>query len=88
VLPMMCSHCPHVWVSLGRQLSVSWGNNVLFCFLVLLEFELRALSLICELSTTWAMPSAVFALVIFQTGAHAFPPSQPWIMILLAPPLA
>jgi hypothetical protein len=23
VLPMMCSHCPHVWVSLGRQLSVS-----------------------------------------------------------------
>jgi hypothetical protein len=46
----------------------------LWIFLMVLECELRALHLLGRYSTTGATLPALFALVIFQIGFHAFWP--------------
>jgi hypothetical protein len=40
-------------------------------------FELRTLHWLGRCSTTWAMPPAIFALVIFKIGSLGFCPGQP-----------
>jgi hypothetical protein len=44
-----------------------------FSLSLILEDELRASGLLGRYSTTWATPSAFFALVIFETGSHFMP---------------
>jgi hypothetical protein len=41
-------------------------------FLTVLVFELRAIHLLGRLSTIWAMPPALFTLVIFEIGSSLF----------------
>jgi hypothetical protein len=58
------------WACAVALCMVSW--NLLF-FLAVLQFELRALCLLGKYSTTWAMPPALFALVIFQIASQSRP---------------
>jgi hypothetical protein len=54
--------------------------NQPFFFFSVLEFELRAWNLSHAL--------ALFALVVFWLGSHAFAQGQPWPLILLSMPSA
>jgi uncharacterized membrane protein (DUF485 family) len=45
---------------------------VLFLFGTLLAIELWASHLLGRYSTTWAIPLALFALVIFEIGCHVY----------------
>jgi hypothetical protein len=54
----------------------------LFCFAVLLGFELRASWLLGRCSTTWATPPAVFMLITFEMWSH-FIPGPAWTAIFL-----
>jgi hypothetical protein len=50
----------------------------------ILGFELKASPLLGRRSTTWATPTALFALIILETGSHLFP-EWAWTTILLFP---
>jgi hypothetical protein len=76
-----------IWLDYTFSLSFFLSFFLFFFFLVVLGVRRKALHLVGRYSITWATPSDLFTLVIFEIGS-CFMPRLAWTVILFILPYA